>query len=117
MVEADSETHTYDCVAHLPSASRCGYVLYYLMKNRRGTIDELSKRLTLWEAETTNDDVSKGDRERIAISLVHNHLPRLADHNIIEYDQRSGDIVLIAPSTELASLAERSSLFESEGKA
>ena len=32
-------------------------------------------------------------RESVSIALVHNHLPRLSDHGIVEWDQRSGDVV------------------------
>ena len=32
-------------------------------------------------------------RESVAIALVHNHLPRLVDHGIVEWDPRSGDVV------------------------
>lgn len=29
------------------------------------------------------------DNERVAVSLHHNHLPKLADANVVEYDPRS----------------------------
>ncbi|WP_266081972.1 DUF7344 domain-containing protein [Haladaptatus caseinilyticus] len=35
--------------------------------------------------ETTLDE----RREQVAIGLLHNHLPRLADADVLEYDQRS----------------------------
>ena len=32
------------------------------------------------------------DREELAIRLQHSHLPKLADHGIVDYDHRSGAI-------------------------
>jgi hypothetical protein len=34
------------------------------------------------------------DRERAILELHHNHLPKLADHDVIGYDQRNGDVIL-----------------------
>ena len=76
------------------------------MKNKHGTVEDLSRQIARWEAETKGDDASKDGQHRVAVALVHNHLPRLADHDIIEYDQRSGDIVLVATDTELDSLTD-----------
>ncbi len=33
--------------------------------------------------------VSNEDRERVAVNLHHNHLPKLEDANLVEYDPRS----------------------------
>lgn len=47
--------------------------------------------------EGTTDDTD----ERIRIQLHHNHLPRLADHGIIEYDPARGRIT---PARDLTPL-------------
>ena len=36
-----------------------------------------------------SDAVSNDDRERVAVNLHHNHVPKLEDANLVEYDPRS----------------------------
>ncbi|WP_247729746.1 DUF7344 domain-containing protein [Halovivax limisalsi] len=44
--------------------------------------------------ESTPPQTPSGERIRTKrLELVHNHLPRLADHDIVEWDRRSGDVV------------------------
>jgi predicted transcriptional regulator len=55
------------------------------------TISDLAQRIASFsEASEENDMTLK----RAKVSLVHNHLPRLEDHGVIEYDTRSGDVIL-----------------------
>jgi predicted transcriptional regulator len=49
------------------------------------------------------DDVESEQHARI--SLVHQHLPRLADHGVIDYDQRS-ETVRYRDSTRLETILE-----------
>ncbi|RKD93356.1 DUF7344 domain-containing protein [Halopiger aswanensis] len=59
------------------------------------TIDALSERLA--DARRQDDTVAESDTdrfERTKIGLLHDHLPRLADHGVLEYDARNGDVVL-----------------------
>jgi hypothetical protein len=42
----------------------------------------------------TDADIPTSNTDSLEIALHHSHLPRLADENYIEYDARSGDIVL-----------------------
>ncbi|RQG97423.1 DUF7344 domain-containing protein [Natrarchaeobius oligotrophus] len=64
------------------------YVLDRLDVDERITVDELVGELSTWKRE---EPVDRRVRKRVRIDLVHNHLPRLEDHGLIEY----------APSTEV----------------
>jgi hypothetical protein len=39
----------------------------------------------------TGDDQLR-DREQLAVQLQHTHLPKLADHGVVEYERRSGAV-------------------------
>lgn len=58
------------------------------------TAEELSQEVAARRKGTTATNADSGDVARARISLVHNHLPRLADHGVIEYDRRSGAVRL-----------------------
>ncbi|USZ71418.1 DUF7344 domain-containing protein [Natronosalvus halobius] len=70
------------------------HILGELFKNDGfTTIPVLAKRLA--DHSETRVETNKA-LENAKIRLVHNHLPRLEDYGIIEYDSRSGDVVLTA---------------------
>ena len=43
-------------------------------------------------ADCEYTDPTDGDRQRVLLSLYHNHLPRLNDAAVLEYDRDSGRI-------------------------
>lgn len=51
------------------------------------SIDELVEQLASWEAD--GDELSEVERQQLAASLHHTHLPKLADFGFIEYDDRT----------------------------
>lgn len=60
--------------------------------------DGYSNIATLAEQISSRSAPSKGSDQTLKhakINLGHNHLPRLEDQGVIEYDIRSGEIVLI----------------------
>lgn len=61
------------------------YTMYYLATMDGETVDLPSLVETLNERVTTSP-------KRLEINLRHVHLPKLADHNLIEYDERSETI-------------------------
>ncbi|GAB3023879.1 DUF7344 domain-containing protein [Natronobiforma cellulositropha] len=67
-------------------------VLSLLLERQRVTLDLVTLSLATSELLETDADPERRP-PRVAVSLVHNHLPRLADHDLLEYDARSGDIV------------------------
>ena len=51
------------------------------------------------------DDATTPDAERIAIQLSHNHLPKFAEHGVIDYD-RDDRTVRYRPDERLESLLD-----------
>lgn len=89
-------------------------VLYYFSSSKIGSIDELSREIADREAAISSASESDGVREAVGVSLVHNHLPRLESHGIIEYDARSGDVVRATGYEAIRPFVERASVLESE---
>lgn len=83
-----------DEIHFLLAKSRRRYVLKYLLDNEHGNAREIASKID-------------GETREIHISLVHNHLPRLADHSIIEYDHRNGDFARADGFNELRPIVEQ----------
>ncbi|WP_247000639.1 DUF7344 domain-containing protein [Halosolutus gelatinilyticus] len=96
-----------DAAYELLSAARRRYVLYYLLENEEGNIDGVALQIAAWEAGIPVTAVSEDDRKAIVISLVHKHIPKLADLEVAEYDARSGDVVTGARFEELRPFVDR----------
>lgn len=62
-------------------------------------VRELSADLAEWE--TSASDRSGEKRSTIEISLVHNHLPKMAEAEFIEYDAERQTVVLANRSDEV----------------
>lgn len=73
--------------------SRRRLALYHLLSNEYTDIESLSVQVAAWEEGESVTSVDESVRQRVKISLHHNHLPRLADDGILEYDTRNGDVV------------------------
>ncbi|AGB17149.1 hypothetical protein Halru_2568 [Halovivax ruber XH-70] len=56
-------------------------------------IDELAVELVDRDGTAPSAAGSSATAERTQIELVHNHIPRLVDHGVLEWDSRSGDVV------------------------
>lgn len=95
---------TMDAAFRVLADRRRRYVLYHLRDvDRTTTLDALTEAVARWE-RTVGD--ASADAERIAISLVHNHLPKLEENGAVEYDPRQGDVVAAERFDELVSLLE-----------
>lgn len=66
----------------------------------------------LAEMIAIDESVPYDDRDQIEIALVHNHLPRLDDEQLIQYDQRSGDATLFTDSGIAVEMLESAQGFE-----
>ncbi len=83
------------------------YVLYQLATRREAHIEDLVTQVAAWKREEPVVTIDREDRQRLYVTLAHNHLPRLADYNIIDYDLRSGDIVLADGFEDIRPLLEQ----------
>ena len=103
-----------EAACSLLAESKRRYLLYLLAENQEGNIEDLITQITAWEHGERVDVIDKDTRQRVYVSLVHNHLPRLADYDIIEYDLRSGDIVLDEGFDDIKPLLEQFKQTEEE---
>lgn len=82
-----------DDLFHLLSNQRRRYVLRYLA-NHEGSVEmrTLTEQVAAWEHDTTLETLTSTQRQRVYIPLYQNHLPKLAAHDIIEYNQSRGHV-------------------------
>ena len=64
-------------------------VLYHLHDGEVTDVESLAAHLVAKERDLPPEDVPEDDRERMAATLIHKHLPKLAEANIVEFDHRS----------------------------
>lgn len=75
-------------------------LLYYLREPEQhvASLDELIEHVDF-------EIKAPGSREQTWMELVHEHLPKLADHGVVEYDSRS-EIVCYRDGDRLESVVE-----------
>ena len=81
----------FDARLRLVADHRRRRVIQHLRREANGetSIDALVDRL--YEDSATDTD-RRVDREQFTIQLYHVHLPKLAEHGVVEYDPERGTI-------------------------
>lgn len=69
-------------------------LLYYLCETDESTVEELASVLSGWEITPTGTMQTQADRLEIRLQLLHNHLPRLVDAELIDYNPHTGTVQL-----------------------
>ncbi|WP_317175803.1 DUF7344 domain-containing protein [Halomontanus rarus] len=82
-----------DTTLTLFADSQRRHLLDLLEENENRTVDELAEQITKRERDTQN--VSEDVHQRVVISLVHKHLPMLADHDIVSYNRDRKEVALV----------------------
>ena len=90
----EAGTLSLDAVYGILSESRRRYLLYYFLESDHANIEGLSLQIVAWEQDVPIDTVSEAQKQRVTSSLIHSHLPKLEDNGIVEYDDRTGDVVV-----------------------
>jgi len=68
-------------------------VLDYLRRNEgESTLDELAKHVAADEYDTSIEKLSAQQRKRVYVSLYQNHLPRIDEVGLVEYDKDEGTV-------------------------
>jgi len=92
--EADTDTSiSKDDAFHILQNSRRRAVLRYLAahdEEDRFVMRDLAEEVAAWEHDTTVQQLVSDERQRVYIALYQSHLPKLDDHDIIEYNQSRG---------------------------
>lgn len=81
------------------SSARRRTLLYYLREHPVATVDELARHVGAVEDDQEADQLDAATLERVTISLVHQHLPLLADASVVDYDSRSETVRYTASPT------------------
>ncbi|WP_425606687.1 DUF7344 domain-containing protein [Natrinema marinum] len=93
-MDTEVDPSDLDVIYGLLSDSDRRYVLYYFLENERSTIDRIALELAGWKTDAPLESVSDDEKETVSMALRHNHLPRLSDHGLVTFDQRSGDVAV-----------------------
>jgi DNA-binding transcriptional ArsR family regulator len=104
--QEDSVSHTSDRFDEILNAlgdAKRRRIISLLQKNGPVSQREVAHQLVAWEYDSTPEAVPDKAVEKVEIALHHNHLPKLEDAKLIEYDRRSKTL-LVRDLPELAEL-------------
>lgn len=85
---------TKDDAFHLLQNSRRRAVLRYILAEEKEqyVMRDVAEAVAAWEHNTTVAQLTSAERQPAYISLYQSHLPKLAEYDIIDYDQNRGFI-------------------------
>jgi hypothetical protein len=105
-------SHSFDTVIDLLRAPQRRVVLYYLvaMDEHEVTVDTLAEAVHRLRGSMTSIPADTTLQE-IELSLLHVHLPKLAEYGIVEFDPET-DVVRYVPNQLLHACVEHARRFE-----
>lgn len=97
-VGGDHQDELFRVLAH----PRRRFILQYLQTVETPLpVDELATALVAWEDQRTGADQPRDERTGIEISLVHSHLPKMADAGVVTYDATRQTVMLADGADEV----------------
>lgn len=89
------------------SDARRRYVLYHLRDETQATVSDVARQVAAWERGTDPADVDEEEIDEVRTALYHNHLPKLREARIVDYDDRTEQLVYRDPPGIVETCLER----------
>lgn len=83
---------------------RCA--LHHLREERCATLGAIARQIAAWERAYRSETDPEELVDRIEIELLHTHLPRLREVNLVEYDRQSSIVVYRDPPAIVSALLD-----------
>lgn len=91
----DEEGLSTDTLFQILGNSRRRFIIRHLYQTNRSTdLKELAALIAADEEETTLDEVTNEERQRVYVSLYQTHLPTLTDSGLVHYDEDERELTL-----------------------
>lgn len=98
-MSSPSDSAPLDAIFDLLSNQRRRYALMCLSEHQSLTLADLAEQVTSREQETSILEIPEEDVLRVYMSLWHAHIPKLAEADVVVYDQER-DLVHLGPNAE-----------------
>ena len=80
--------HVFEALAH----PRRRYALYTLLEDTEVSLQDLAEQITAWEDEAPEETLYDDEVEQVYVSLYHNHVQKLVEDGIVEFDEATETI-------------------------
>lgn len=80
--------HVFTALAH----QRRRYLLYTLTVDAEWPLWELAGKVAAWERDVAEEELAEEAVQRVYVSLMHGHVPKLVEDEIVEFDEASETI-------------------------
>lgn len=87
-IHPDGGWSSLDFVLDVLTNQRRRYALYYLQEETTATLREISQQVAAWEHQSDGLVGADLPTEAVYTEFYHQHLPKLTDANVVDYDPR-----------------------------
>lgn len=93
---AETQRFTHDAALKVLSNQRRRFVLHFLKRADRGTVEvcDLSGQIASWENDKPTEQLCYKEKKRVQNALHQFHLPKLDDYGFVEYDGNRKTVTL-----------------------
>lgn len=84
--DTEAESVTRETIFDVLRNQRRRYALHHLKREGETGVGTLVDHVAAWEYETTPEDLTSTQRQRVHVSLVQTHLPMMAEAGVVRFD-------------------------------
>lgn len=78
------------------------YAFHYLRQTDGPvSLADLSEHVAAWECDTTVDDLDTPDRQRVYVSLLQTHLPKMDEADVVNFDAENNTVELAEHAADI----------------